>query len=208
MQLPDTKLEEKLWARGIKYVVGIDEAGRGSLAGPVCAGAVVLDRDTELNILVRDSKQMSKKNREKAYEYIISNSLASGVHMISSARIDSIGIQDAVKEAMEGALYEVEKMLGNKVQYIIVDGINVMSIPGYSMYKIKEGDVKHYSISAASILAKVTRDRYMESIAQKYPEYCFEKHKGYGTKYHTDAIKKHGPCKIHRKTFKPIKNMF
>jgi ribonuclease HII len=208
MQLPDTKLEEKLWKRGIKYVVGIDEAGRGPLAGPVCAGAVVIDSKTVISPFVRDSKKMTVKRREEAFKYILENSLACGVCMISAREIDRIGIQDAVRLAMEGALQEVEKMLGKRADYLIVDGVNVLSIVGYNMYKIKSGDLKHYSISAASILAKVTRDRYMKSISKKYQGYGFENHVGYGTKQHIEAIEKFGPCKIHRKSFKPIKGMF
>jgi len=208
MIFPDIELEKKLWSRGIKYVVGIDEAGRGPLAGPVCAGAVVIDLNTEISPLVRDSKKMTEKQREESYDFILGNSLACGVCMISSKKIDEVGIQEAVRLAMEGALSEVEKMLGRRAEYLIVDGVNVELIEDYNMLKIKSGDIKHYSISAASILAKVTRDRYMKEISKKYPEYGFEKHVGYGTKQHMEAIQKYGICPIHRRCFSPIKEIF
>lgn len=208
MIIPDIELEKKLWGRGIKYVVGIDEVGRGPLAGPVCAGAVVIDMKTDISPFVRDSKKMTLKRREKAYEYILVNSLACGVCMIDSKKIDEVGIQIAVRMAMEGALKEVEKMLGKRAQYLIIDGNNIESIEGYSIEKIKGGDLKHYSISAASVIAKVTRDRYMKEISEKYPEYGFEKHVGYGTKRHMEAIKKFGICPIHRRSFSPIKDLY
>jgi len=128
--------------------------------------------------------------------------------MIDSKEIDTVGIQIAVRLAMEGALKEVEKMLGKRAQYLIVDGNNVESIEDYSMEKIKGGDLKHYSISAASVIAKVTRDRYMKEISEKYPQYGFEKHVGYGTKQHMEAIKKFGICPIHRRSFSPIKDLY
>lgn len=208
MIFPDIELEKKIWSRGIKYVVGIDEAGRGPLAGPVCAGAVVIDNHTQLSPLVRDSKKMTEKQRNESFDFILSNSLACGVCMISNEKIDKVGIQEAVRLAMEGALKEVEKMLGKRAQYLIVDGTNVELIEDYNMLKIKGGDIKHYSISAASILAKVTRDRYMKEISVKYPEYGFERHVGYGTKAHIDAIKKYGICPLHRRSFSPIKEIY
>lgn len=208
MIFPDIELEKRLWNDGFRYVVGIDEVGRGPLAGPVCAGAVVIDGNTQICPLVRDSKKMTKKQREKSYKFILDNCLGYGICMIDSRVIDMVGIQDAVRMAMEGALRDVEKMLKQKADYLIVDGNNVESILGYSMEKIKSGDLKHYSISAASVIAKVTRDRYMEKISQKYPEYGFEKHVGYGTKKHIEAIQKYGICPIHRKSFSPIKDLY
>jgi len=204
MQFPDIELEKKLWSGGLKYVVGIDEAGRGPLAGPVCAGAVLIDEKCELSELVRDSKKMTEKRREEVFEFIKENSLGWGVCMVSNMVIDKKGIQEAVRIAMWEALKQVEKMIGRKAEYLIVDGTNVSNLFGYDMLKIKAGDLKHYSISAASILAKVTRDRYMKDISIKYPEYGFERHVGYGTKAHIEAIQKYGPCDIHRRSFKPI----
>jgi len=208
MIFPDIKLEEKLWREGKKYVVGIDEAGRGPLAGPVCAGAVVIDNKTDISPVIRDSKTMTAKQREKSFDYILANSLACGVCMIGQDKIDRNGIQWAVRRAMQGALSEVEKMLGSRADYLIIDGVNVESILGYSMEKIKAGDSKHYSISCASVIAKVTRDRYMLQMSKKYPKYGFENHMGYGTKQHIEAIKKYGPCDIHRMSFSPLKDLF
>jgi len=207
MEFPDIKLESKLWKKGFKYVVGIDEAGRGPLAGPVSAGAVVIDENTQLHPYVRDSKKMSKKQREEVFEYIKENCIAYGVCMIGPSVIDTLGIQTAVQMAMEGALKQVEEKLGKKADYLIVDGVNVATITGYHMEKIKGGDIKHYSISAGSILAKVTRDRYMREVSLKYPEYCFEKHVGYGTKLHMDMLQRYGPCPIHRKSFSPVRKL-
>ncbi len=207
MVFPDTKLEKNLWKKGFKYVVGIDEAGRGPLAGPVCAGAVLIGKDTEILALVRDSKKMTEKQRESVYEEIKSSTKAWGVCMVSSKVIDEVGIQEAVKLAMEGALRQVEEKIGSRADYLIVDGTNVSTISGYHMTKIKAGDLKHYSISAASILAKVERDRYMRKIAERYPEYMFEKHVGYGTKLHMDLLKEYGPCDIHRGSFAPVRKL-
>ena len=208
MVFPDIELEKKLWRKGLRYVVGIDEAGRGPLAGPVCAGAVVIDNKTDINPVIRDSKTMTAKQRDEAFDFVLGNSLACGVCMIGNREIDRNGIQWAVRRAMQGALSEVEKMLGGRAEYLIIDGVNVESILGYSMEKIKRGDSKHYSISCASVIAKVTRDRYMLEMSKQYPEYGFESHMGYGTKQHIDAIKKYGPCDIHRMSFSPLKDLF
>ena len=207
MVFPDIELEKRLWKKGFKYVVGIDEAGRGPLAGPVCAGAVLIDESSQLHPFVRDSKMMTEKRREDVFEYIKENCIAYGIGMIDSVVIDELGIQEAVKMAMEEALRQVEKKIKSRVDYLIVDGTNVSIISGYHMRKIKAGDLKHYSISAASILAKVTRDRFMRDIAKEYPVYCFEKHVGYGTKLHMENLLKYGPCSIHRRSFAPIKRL-
>lgn len=207
MVFPDIELESKLWKKGFKYIVGIDEAGRGPLAGPVSAGAVVIDINTKLHPFVRDSKKMSEKQREEVFEYIKENCVAYGVCMIDSVIIDELGIQEAVKMAMEGALKQVEETIKCKADYLIVDGTNVSTISGYHMEKIKAGDIKHYSISAGSILAKVTRDRFMKDISKEYPDYHFEKHVGYGTKQHIELLQKYGPCSIHRKSFSPVKEL-
>lgn len=207
MIFPDIELEKRLWEKGFKYVVGIDEAGRGPLAGPVCAGAVVINRDIPMNPLVRDSKKMTEKHREEAFEYIKENSIAYGIGMIDAEAIDEVGIQEAVRMAMTNALRQVEKMLKCRADYLIIDGNNVSSIEGYKQERLKGGDLYHYSISCASILAKVTRDRYMHSIAKKYPVYQFERHVGYGTKIHIDMLNRYGPCLIHRKSFGPVRRL-
>lgn len=201
---PDTKLEEKLWTQGYTIVAGLDEAGRGPLAGPVVAGCVVINSFDQVIPFVRDSKKMTEKKREEAFALITERSLAFGYGIVSAADIDRMGIQKAVLEAMRIALEVVEEKLGKRVDYIIADGMNISSIPNYKMDKITQGDLLHYSISAGSVIAKVVRDRIMHDYAKKYPIYGFEKHVGYGTKYHMDVLKKHGPCIIHRRSFKPI----
>jgi ribonuclease HII len=203
MITPDIKLEVKLWKQGFINVVGIDEAGRGPLAGPVSAGAVLINSNDQVVEGVRDSKKMSEKQREKVFEKIKEKSTAWGVGLASNIEIDKFGIQKAVRIAMERALNEVKKKV-KKVDYLIVDGKNVSNIPGFKMDKITKGDVYHYSISAASVLAKVTRDRIMKEMSIKYPQFGFEKHVGYGTKLHMEMLKKYGSCEIHRKSFKPV----
>lgn len=207
MIYPDIKLEQELWKKDFKIVVGLDEAGRGPLAGPVAAGAVVINNKKQVVDIVRDSKKMTKKQRNEAYDLIKEKSSAYGIGMVDSKTIDRVGIQEAVKKAMIIALVQVEKMLNEKAEYLIADGINILPIIGYKMDRIREGDLHHYSISAASVLAKVERDRIMEKYSKEYPEYGFEKHVGYGTKYHLEMLKRYGPCDIHRRCFKPVREL-
>jgi ribonuclease HII len=207
MIYPDTKLEEKLWREGYKIVIGLDEAGRGPLAGPVVASGVVISDTDQVVPKVRDSKKMTEKQRNEAYDEIRKKSLAYGVGIVSSRDIDSMGIQKAVLEAMRIALEVVERKLNSKADYIIADGLNILDIPKYKMNKIKQGDAYHYSISAASVLAKVTRDRIMRDYHIKYPIYGFDTHVGYGTKKHIELIMKYGICDIHRRSFKPISTL-
>ena len=206
MVYPTLELEEKLWKKGYKIVAGLDEAGRGPLAGPVVAGCVVISSPSQVVDIVRDSKKMTKKQRDLAFDLIKEKSDAYGVGIIDAKRIDEIGIRYAVLEAMTKAISEVEKMLGKRVEYIIADG-GIYLLEDYSMESINKGDLNHYSIAAGSVLAKVTRDRMMEDYAKQYPEYGFEKHVGYGTKYHMEMISKYGPCEIHRRSFAPISNL-
>jgi len=189
---PDTKLEEKLWAQGYSLVAGLDEAGRGPLAGPVVAGCVVINSLDQVVPFVRDSKKMTEKKREEAFALITEKSFAFGYGIVSARDIDRNGIQKAVLEAMRISLEVVEEKIGKKVDYIIADGKNISAVPNYKMDKITQGDLLHYSISAGSVIAKVVRDRIMHDYAKKFPIYGFEKHVGYGTKYHMDMLKKHG----------------
>ncbi len=202
MIYPDTKKEEELWSKGLKYVVGIDEAGRGPLAGPVVVAGVVIVNHDDVVDSVRDSKKMTKKKREEAFELIKEKSLSYGISIISSKEIDRVGIKYAVRNGMQKVIEEIEKKLKEKVNYIISDGA-VYPIKGYDMEIIDRGDTLHYSIAAASILAKVTRDRIMEEYSKQYPVYGFERNAGYGTKEHLESIKEYGICEIHRKSFKP-----
>lgn len=205
MKYPDTKLEEKLWQKGLRYVLGVDEAGRGPLAGPVVVGAVLIENPKQVVENVRDSKKMTKKQREQAFVEIQEKSTAFGIGIVDAKEIDRVGIKEAVKEAMILAVSEVEKKIKKKVDYIISDGA-VYLLDDHKMMSISRGDLNHYSIAAASVLAKVTRDMIMEEYSKKYPNYGFERHMGYGTKMHLDAISKHGICDIHRKSYEPIKS--
>ena len=207
MQYPDIKLEKELWEKGFKIVVGIDEAGRGPLAGPVSAGAVVIQNEEQVVEKVRDSKKMTKKQREEAFQKIKDISTAWGIGLVDSKEIDRVGIQEAVKKAMILALVQVEGMLKKKAEYLIIDGTNVLPIIGYKMMRIQEGDLFHYSISAGSVLAKVQRDRIMREYSKKYPQYGFERHVGYGTKLHMEMLEKYGPCDIHRRCFRPVREL-
>jgi ribonuclease HII len=205
MVYPTLDLEKKLWKKGFKIVVGIDEAGRGPLAGPVVAGCVCITSPEQVVDIVRDSKKMTERQRNEAYDLIIRKSEGYGVGIVDAKRIDKVGIRKAVLEAMTKAVEETEKMLKQRAEYIIADG-GIMLIEGYNMESINKGDLNHYSIAAGSVLAKVTRDRIMNQYANQFPKYGFEKHVGYGTKLHMDMIKKYGACEIHRLSFAPFSN--
>lgn len=189
------KIENSLREKGYDLIAGVDEAGRGPLAGPVYAAAVILPPDTIIKG-INDSKKLSEKRREELFEEITEKAVAYNICAIDEKRIDEINILNATFEAMNGAV----SGLSVKPDYVIIDGnrINGMTIEHETVVK---GDAKSISIAAASILAKVSRDRFICEMAKKYPEYEFEKHKGYGTKAHTEAILKYGVCPIHRKTF-------
>jgi ribonuclease HII len=204
MVFPTFDLEKKLLGKGYKYIAGLDEAGRGPLAGPVVAGCVSISNQKQIVDIVRDSKKMTEKQRNEAYDLIINRSDGYGVGIVDSKTIDNIGIKWAVLKAMEEAVEHTERMLGNRLDYIIADG-GIYLLDGYSMESINHGDLNHYLIAAGSVLAKVTRDRIMYEYAQKYPQYGFEKHVGYGTKYHMDMLRKYGACEIHRRSFAPVK---
>ena len=189
------EMEEQLLAEGYAAVCGIDEAGRGPLAGPVVAAAVILAPGTEFPG-VNDSKKLTEKKREALFDYIKENALAYGIGLSSEQEIDEINILQATFLAMRRAV----EALPVSADYALVDGnrIQGLDIPAECVIG---GDGKVLSIAAASILAKVTRDREMRALAAQYPEYGFEKHKGYGTKAHYLAIAEHGICPIHRRTF-------
>lgn len=189
------KIENSLREKGYDLIAGVDEAGRGPLAGPVYAAAVILPPDTIIKG-INDSKKLSEKRREELFEEITEKAVAYNICAVNEKRIDEINILNATFEAMNGAV----SGLSVKPDYVIIDGnrINGMTIEHETVVK---GDAKSISIAAASILAKVSRDRFICEMAKKYPEYEFEKHKGYGTAAHTEAILKYGVCPIHRKTF-------
>ena len=189
--------EEKLYeSKKVKFICGIDEAGRGPLAGPVVVGAVIMPRDSMIEG-VNDSKKISESKREMLYEKITSEAISYSVGIIDHKVIDDINILNATKLAVTTALKE----LVVKPDVILVDaltGIDTLGIPYISEIK---GDSKEYSISCASIIAKVTRDRIMREWDEVYPVYGFAKHKGYGTAFHIQAIKENGLCQIHRRSF-------
>ncbi len=183
----------------VKYICGIDEAGRGPLAGPVVVASVIMPKNSMIK-WVNDSKKVSEKRREELYETITKEAIAYGVGIIDETVIDDVNILNATKKGLTDSL----KQLKVRPDLIMVDalsGIDTLQIPYMSIIK---GDAKCYSISAASIIAKVTRDRIMRKYDELYPEYGFAKHKGYGTAAHIAKIKEIGPCPIHRNTF--IKN--
>jgi ribonuclease HII len=198
--------EKRQWKKGYSFVAGIDEAGRGPLAGPVIAAAVLINKkDFNLlrkNKLIRDSKQLSEIQRKKAYNFLIKK-VKWGIGIISPKQIDKINIYNATKKAMEKSLKNLEKI--SKIDFIILDGNMKINIKQEQKSIIK-GDKIVLSCSAASIIAKVTRDELMIKYDKKYPEYNFKKHKGYGTKEHFKKITTYGLCKIHRKSFNLTKD--
>lgn len=185
-----------------RYVCGIDEVGRGPLAGPVVAGAVVLPKDVTI-LYLNDSKKLSEKKRESLYDEIMEKAEAVGLGMVGPERIDEINILQATYEAMRMAVCEVEKKLGRKPDILLNDAV---TIPGVDIKQVPiiKGDAKSISIAAASIVAKVTRDRMMVDYGRQFPGYGLESNKGYGTKAHIDGLKELGATSIHRRTF--IKN--
>lgn len=203
------KIERELYAKGVKSICGIDEAGRGPLAGPVVVASVIMPEDSMIEG-VNDSKKVSEKKREILYEKIIEEAVAYGVGIIDQNEIDKVNILNATKEGLTKSIQELEKDLKeknrgfDKPEIILVDALTKIDTDGISYRSIIKGDAKSYSIAAASIIAKVTRDRIMRQWDEVYPEYGFEKHKGYGTAVHIQAIKEHGICPLHRKTF--VKN--
>ena len=174
---------------------GIDEVGRGPLAGPVVASAVILSEDTEI-LYLNDSKKLTQRRRELLYDQIMEKALAVGVGVISHQRIDEINILQATYEAMQEAVAK----LAIVPDVLLNDAVTIPKLT-QKQVPIVKGDAKSISIAAASIIAKVTRDRMMEAYDSKYPGYHFASNKGYGSKVHIEAIKELGPCEIHRRTF-------
>lgn len=193
--------ENNLVKKGINIIAGIDEAGRGPGAGPVVAAAVILDNNYN-NLIINDSKKLTEKRRLEAFNEINEKALQIGIGIVSNEEIDEINILNATKLAMERAYNN----LSEKPEHLLIDALNInINIPQTNIIK---GDMKSISIAAASIIAKVTRDKIMVEYGEKYPNYLFEKHKGYLTKAHLELIKEFGPCPIHRKSFKPISDYF
>ena len=199
--MPDFEYESLCKQKGYKFVCGVDEAGRGPLAGPVCAAAVILPDGVEIDGL-NDSKKLTEKKREKLYDIIVEKALAYSVAFASVEEIEEVNILNATYLAMDRA---IEGLL-QRPDFALIDGNRVpkgITVPCETVVK---GDAKSCSIAEASVLAKVTRDRLLLEYAEKYPEYGFEAHKGYGTAAHYDAIRKYGVLPIHRMSF--LKSFF
>lgn len=191
------KYENELWNNGINYIGGVDEVGRGPLIGPVVTACVVLPKDFYLEGL-NDSKKLSEKKREEYYDYIMEHALSVSVGMMDEKIIDEVNIYEATKLAM----YEAISNSTIKPEHVLIDAMKLeLDIPSTSIIK---GDAKSISIAAASVIAKVTRDRMMIELDSKYPMYGFKSHKGYPTKKHIEAVEKYGLIDGYRKTFKPI----
>ena len=194
------EIDKSYFKEGYNYICGIDEAGRGPLAGPVVVAAVIMPKDSMIEG-VNDSKKVSEKKREKLYELIIEEAISYSVGIVDQNEIDRINILNATK----AGLTEAVRTLKVKPELILVDALTNIDTCGVPYQSIIKGDAKSYSIAAASIIAKVTRDRIMREWDKVYPQYGFEKHKGYGTAAHISAIKKNGLCPLHRLSF--VKNI-
>lgn len=191
------KYEKKLYKEGYKLIAGTDEAGRGPLCGPVVAAAVILPKNYTLEGLI-DSKQLSEKKRDKFYEIIKKDAISYAVGVVDAKTIDEINIYEASRKAMLEAISK----LNIKPDYVLTDA---MPLPMGNSEAIIHGDALSITIAAASVIAKVTRDKMMYELDEKYPEYGFKSHKGYPTKKHLDAIKKYGILDNYRLTYKPVK---
>ena len=190
------QMEKELYQKGFQRIAGIDEAGRGPLAGPVVVAGVIMPKDSMIEG-VNDSKKVSEKKREKLYDLIIEEAISYSVAVIGQDCIDDINILNATKQGLTTVVEELDV----KPDLILVDALTHIDTKGIPYDSIIKGDAKCYSIAAASILAKVTRDRIMKQWDEIYPQYGFAKHKGYGTVAHITAIKEYGLCPIHRKSF-------
>ncbi|MGB9726631.1 MAG: ribonuclease HII [Minisyncoccia bacterium] len=217
----DLKLEKSYLKKGIKYIFGVDEAGRGPLAGPVVAAAVMINSNfekqksklklktqklKELLKILRDSKRLSFKKREEIFNLIKKMSeIKYAYASVNEKIIDKINIEQATFLAMRKSIEKLKNKLKISPQIILVDGNQKISKLKYPQKTIIKGDAKVSSIAISSIIAKVIRDKKMEKLSKKYPQYKFEIHKGYPTKLHLKLLKNYGPSKIHRKSYKPVK---
>lgn len=193
------EIEHSLMQNGCKLIAGVDEAGRGPLAGPVCAVAVILPPDAYFE-KINDSKKLTDKQKDRLFDEIKEKAVAYSISLVPNTVIDEINILNATFKAMGEAIDGLSAVPG----HVLIDGNMARGIE-ISHTCVVKGDSKSISIAAASILAKVTRDRYMIQLAEKYPQYMFEKHKGYATKLHYEKILEYGPSAIHRKSFKLYK---
>ena len=199
MYYPNIRQEKKLFKKGFKYIAGVDEAGRGSWAVPIVAGAVILNPEIKIRG-IKDSKLLRKPVREELFKKITKTAIAWAIGEVSHKDIDKIGLQQANILAMKRAL----KKLSPQPDHVLVDAFDISheNIPSLA---IKKGDYKITSIAAASIIAKVSRDKMMDKLGDKYPQYGFNQHKGYGTNQHFQMLTTYGVCEVHRKSFEPIR---
>ncbi len=197
--MPDLKLENELWSKGLRRVAGIDEAGRGPLAGPVAAAAVLLPEGYQLAGL-DDSKKLTAARREMVFEALLEDERVEWA--LAYAEVEEIEKVNILR-ATHAAMARAAGALRVAVDFCLIDGLKVPGFPLPSRGVVK-GDGISLSIAAASVIAKVSRDRRMLGYAEEFPEYGFERHKGYGTKVHLEALRRHGPCAIHRRTFQPV----
>lgn len=194
------EFERELYDKGITLIAGVDEAGRGPLCGPVVAAACILPKNYELDGL-NDSKKLTEKKRDRFYEILIKEAVAYGVGIASPKKIDEINIYTATKEAMREAISNLQV----KPEHVLIDAMPLeLDVPTTSIIK---GDAKSLSIAAASVIAKVTRDRMMYELDKQYPEYGYASHKGYPTKKHIEAVRKYGVLDFYRFTFAPISDI-
>jgi ribonuclease HII len=204
--LPTLEVEQGLWKHGYRYVAGIDEAGRGAWAGPVVAAAVILPADdarlADHLAGVRDSKLLTAKRREALLERVLGCAVAYGVGMIPPAEIDMLGIVVSTQRAMAEAV----QALSPRAEYLLIDYLGLPEV-GLPQTSLPHGDGRILSIAAASILAKVSRDRIMIELETRFPGYGFAKHKGYGTQLHRDALSRLGPSLSHRLSFQPLRDL-
>ncbi|MBI4276293.1 ribonuclease HII [Candidatus Uhrbacteria bacterium] len=211
MTLPTLRIEQSFWKKGILLAAGVDEVGRGAFAGPVVAGAVIITNPNEFVRIkrkhelsrIRDSKIVSEKEREELYARLIASGIDWSVGIIPVTRIDAIGIGRANREAIVRAVMT----LRTTPDHVLVDAIRVRALR-IPHTPVVDGDSRVFSIAAASIIAKVTRDRMMRQLHEQYPQYGFATHKGYGTRAHTTALALHGPCPVHRHSFGPIHALY
>lgn len=207
MVTPDFCREERLLKKGYENIAGIDEVGRGPLAGPVVAAAIIFSKNKSLSKLleigIRDSKLLSSKKREYLSELILEKCHSWSVGIVSEKVIDKINILEASLLAMRKAVENLEV----KPDFLLIDGNQTIRNYPVSQIAIPKADQFVFSVSAASIVAKVTRDKILIDLDKEYPKYGFAQHKGYGTKFHLEALNKIGPCKIHRRSFSPIKKL-
>lgn len=197
MITPTLDIEKKLWSSGFSLICGIDEVGRGCFAGPVCVGAVIFPKDCELIAGVADSKLLKPRQRERLAEEIKKYAISWAVAEVNVPTINKMGIGQATQIAFRKSI----KLLEKTPDFVLIDAFYIKHFNRKNQKAIKDGDKICASISAASIIAKVYRDKLMKNLSKKYPQYGFSKHKGYGTKLHQEAIKKYGLSRIHRTSF-------